>query len=55
MLKLIAAIALSALAGIAALFAPKGTPREIVAHLNGAMMQALADPTVRTRFTDVSE
>src|SRR5436190_6103809 len=35
------------------LFAPKGTPREIVAHLNGAMMQALADPTVRLRFTDL--
>ena len=35
------------------LFAPRGTPREIIAQLNGAMMQALADPTVRTRFTDL--
>jgi len=35
------------------LFAPRGTPREIIAQLNGAMMQALADPTVRLRFTDL--
>ena len=35
------------------LFAPRGTPRETIAQLNGAMMQALADPTVRLRFTDL--
>jgi tripartite-type tricarboxylate transporter receptor subunit TctC len=35
------------------LFAPRGTPKEIIAHLSGAMMQALSDPTVRTRFTDL--
>ena len=34
-------------------FAPKGTPKEVVARLNGAMMQALADPAVRARFTDL--
>jgi tripartite-type tricarboxylate transporter receptor subunit TctC len=35
------------------LFGPKGTPKEIIALLNGAMMHALSDPTVRLRFTDV--
>jgi tripartite-type tricarboxylate transporter receptor subunit TctC len=35
------------------LFAPRGTPKEIIARLSAAMMQALADPTVRTRFTDL--
>src|SRR6266571_2156194 len=35
------------------LFAPRGTPREIIARLNVAMTQALADPTVRARFTDL--
>jgi len=35
------------------LFAPKATPREIVARLNSAMVQALADPFVRSRFTDL--
>src|SRR6185503_943928 len=29
------------------LFAPKGTPKEIIGRLNAAMVQALADPTVR--------
>lgn len=35
------------------LFAPKGTPREVVARLNAAMVQALADPAVKTRFADL--
>src|SRR5882672_9625858 len=35
------------------LFAPKGTPKEIIARLNAAMMQALADPAVKTRFADL--
>src|SRR5947208_10474586 len=35
------------------LFAPRATPKEIIAQLNGAMMQALADPAVRLRFTDL--
>jgi tripartite-type tricarboxylate transporter receptor subunit TctC len=34
-------------------FAPKGTPKDIVAKLNGAMVQALADPAVRGRFADL--
>jgi tripartite-type tricarboxylate transporter receptor subunit TctC len=35
------------------LFAPRGTPKEIIARLNGAMVQALADPAVRTRFSEL--
>ena len=35
------------------LFAPKGTPKEVVAKLNAAMVHALADPTVKTRFADL--
>jgi tripartite-type tricarboxylate transporter receptor subunit TctC len=33
-----------------ALFAPKATPRPIIARLNGAMVDALSDPTVRMRL-----
>jgi tripartite-type tricarboxylate transporter receptor subunit TctC len=35
------------------LFAPRGTPRDIVTKLNGAMAQALSDPSVRARFTEL--
>jgi tripartite-type tricarboxylate transporter receptor subunit TctC len=35
------------------LFAPKGTPKEVIAKLNGAMVQALADPALRARFSDL--
>jgi tripartite-type tricarboxylate transporter receptor subunit TctC len=34
-------------------FAPKGTPREVVARLNNAMVQSLAEPAVRARFADL--
>jgi tripartite-type tricarboxylate transporter receptor subunit TctC len=34
-------------------FAPKGTPPDVIAKLNGAMVQALADPTVRARFAEL--
>ena len=34
----------------AGLFAPKGTPREIINKLNAAVVEALADPAVRSRF-----
>jgi tripartite-type tricarboxylate transporter receptor subunit TctC len=34
-------------------FAPKNTPKEIIAKLNAAMVQALADPAVRARFTEL--
>jgi tripartite-type tricarboxylate transporter receptor subunit TctC len=33
-------------------WASKGTPKEIVAKLNAAVVKALADPGVRQRFTD---
>lgn len=35
------------------LFAPRGTPKEVVTKLNAAMVQALADQTVKTRFADL--
>src|SRR5580704_17162766 len=35
------------------LFAPKGTPPDVIAKLNAAMVAALADPKVRTRFADL--
>jgi tripartite-type tricarboxylate transporter receptor subunit TctC len=34
-------------------FAPKGTPQDIIAKLNGAMVEALADPAIRARFTEL--
>ena len=34
-------------------FAPKGTPRDVVAKLNAAMMEALADPAIKARFADL--
>jgi tripartite-type tricarboxylate transporter receptor subunit TctC len=33
-------------------FAPKGTPKDVIARLNAAMMEALADPGVRARFAE---
>jgi tripartite-type tricarboxylate transporter receptor subunit TctC len=36
-----------------ALFAPKGTARDIVGTLNAAVVEALADPTVRSRLVDI--
>jgi tripartite-type tricarboxylate transporter receptor subunit TctC len=36
-----------------ALFAPRATPKEIIARLNAAMVEALADPALRTRFVDL--
>ena len=34
-------------------FAPKGTPKEVIAKLNGALVEALADPAVKARFTEL--
>jgi tripartite-type tricarboxylate transporter receptor subunit TctC len=34
-------------------FAPKNTPPAVIARLNGAMVQALADPAVKARFVDL--
>jgi tripartite-type tricarboxylate transporter receptor subunit TctC len=36
-----------------ALFAPKNTPKEIIARLNTAVVVALADPMVQARFADL--
>jgi tripartite-type tricarboxylate transporter receptor subunit TctC len=41
------------LPGWFALFAPRGTPREAVMKLNAAMVESLADPAVRARFTEL--
>jgi tripartite-type tricarboxylate transporter receptor subunit TctC len=35
------------------LWAPKGTPKEVVAKLNAAAVKAMADPTVKKRFVDL--
>ena len=35
------------------LFGPRAMPKEIVAKLNAAMVQALADPALRARFSDL--
>jgi tripartite-type tricarboxylate transporter receptor subunit TctC len=34
-------------------WAPKGTPKEIVARLNAATVEALADPAIQKRFSDL--
>jgi tripartite-type tricarboxylate transporter receptor subunit TctC len=34
-------------------FAPKGTPKNVIATLNAAMVQALAEPAVRARFAEL--
>ena len=34
-------------------FAPKGTPKDVLAKLNNAMVQALAEPAVRARFAEL--
>jgi tripartite-type tricarboxylate transporter receptor subunit TctC len=37
------------------LWLPKGTPKNITAKLNAAVMDALADPTVRARLADLAQ
>ena len=36
-----------------AMWVPKGTPKDVVAKLNEAVVDAVADPTVRKRLTDL--
>jgi tripartite-type tricarboxylate transporter receptor subunit TctC len=36
-----------------ALFAPRGTPKNAIDTVNAAMVKALAEPTVRTRFAEL--
>jgi tripartite-type tricarboxylate transporter receptor subunit TctC len=38
-----------------ALWAPKGTPKDIIARLNAAAVGALADPLVRSRLADLGQ
>jgi tripartite-type tricarboxylate transporter receptor subunit TctC len=38
-----------------AVFAPKGTPKEIIAKLNAAIAGALADPTVQKRLAEIGQ
>jgi tripartite-type tricarboxylate transporter receptor subunit TctC len=35
------------------LFAPKATPADVIAKLNGAMVQVLAEPSVQARFAEL--
>jgi tripartite-type tricarboxylate transporter receptor subunit TctC len=35
------------------LFAPKGTPNEVIGKLNGAMVETLADPAIRARLAEL--
>jgi tripartite-type tricarboxylate transporter receptor subunit TctC len=37
------------------LWAPKGTPKEVIARLNSAVVDALADSTVRQRLTELGQ
>lgn len=37
------------------IWVPKGTPHDVVARLNGAVREALADPAVRKRLTDMGQ
>jgi tripartite-type tricarboxylate transporter receptor subunit TctC len=37
----------------AGLFAPKGAPKETIARLSAATVEALADPTVRSRLANL--
>ena len=34
-------------------FGPRGLPKDVLARLNGAMVQTLADPAVRKRFAEL--
>jgi tripartite-type tricarboxylate transporter receptor subunit TctC len=36
------------------LWAPRGTPRNVITRLNAAVTDALADPTLRSRFADLA-
>jgi len=38
-----------------AFWVPKGTPKAIIAKLNRAVIEALADPTVRSRLADLGQ
>ena len=35
------------------IFAPRSTPKDVIAKLNGAMREVLADPAVKTKFAEL--
>jgi tripartite-type tricarboxylate transporter receptor subunit TctC len=37
------------------LWVPKGTPKDVIAKLNAAMVETLADPAVKKRFSDIGQ
>jgi tripartite-type tricarboxylate transporter receptor subunit TctC len=39
--------------GLFGLFAPRGTPKDIIGKLNTAAVEALADPAVRSRLVEL--
>jgi len=41
------------ISGWSGLFAPKGTPRDVIGKLNAAAVEALSDPAVRSRLADL--
>jgi tripartite-type tricarboxylate transporter receptor subunit TctC len=41
------------ISGWSGLFAPKGTPRDVIGRLNAAAVEALSDPAVRSRLGDL--
>ena len=43
------------LSGWQGLFAPKGTPKDVIAKLNAAAVAALADPTVQSRLVELGK
>ena len=34
-------------------WAPRGTPKDVIAKLNGAMSQVLADPATKAKFAEL--
>jgi tripartite-type tricarboxylate transporter receptor subunit TctC len=38
-----------------AIFAPKGTPKDVIDKINAAAVEALADPAVRSRIVDLGQ
>ena len=38
-----------------AIWVPRSTPKPVITRLNGAIVEALADPAVRKRLTDMAQ
>ena len=38
-----------------AMWAPKGTPKDVIAKLHAAILDALADPAIQKRFSDIGQ